>query len=173
MSTSIALGLGSNIERETHLRAGVAALSRLLHAVRLSPVYDCDAVGFSGPSFFNMVVRGETDLPLAQLLSQLREIERDNGRAPNAERYSSRTLDIDLLVFGDLCLRNNQVNLPRGDILKQAYVLKPLSDIWPDGVHPVVGKTFAQLWRAFADKSVRLTPVQMLWVSGDVGGCAQ
>lgn len=167
MSTPIALGLGSNIEREPYLRSGVAALSELIHSVRVSPVYDCDAVGFSGPSFFNMVVCGSTDLPLEQLLLRLREIELKNGRAPNAERYSSRTLDIDLLVFGKRCIRNEQLTLPRGDILKQAYVLKPLSDVWPDGIHPVVGKTYRELWRDFDDKSVRLTPVQIVWADSE------
>lgn len=161
--TAIILGLGSNIEREHHLRAGVRALSSCLGNMRLSPVYDCDAVGFAGDPFLNMVVAGETSLAVDVLARKLREIELANGRAPDATRYSPRTLDIDLLTYGDVCGVVEGVTLPRPDMIEHAYVLKPLSDLLPDALHPQSGMSYRHLWQTFDATDARLQQVQLSW----------
>ncbi|OYT94965.1 MAG: 2-amino-4-hydroxy-6-hydroxymethyldihydropteridine pyrophosphokinase, partial [Pseudomonas sp. PGPPP3] len=76
----IFLGLGSNIERERHLRAGLDALAGFVDALQCSPVFESAPVGINSGPFFNLVVSGETDLPLAELDRRLKLIEADNGR---------------------------------------------------------------------------------------------
>ena len=142
--TQVFLGLGSNVERETHLQAGLEALSGFLREMRCSPVFESQPVGIKSGPFFNFVVSARTDLPLMELDRRLKFIEADNGRyAPDRKGLP---LDIDVLLFGDLAGNFDGLILPRAEILKNAFVLWPLSLIAPDRVHPGVGKNFATLW---------------------------
>ena len=152
----IFLGVGSNIDRERNIVAGLDALSALLGELQLSPVYDSSAVGFDGESFLNMVVAAETALPVGVLARRLREIEFAHGREPDATRFSSRRLDIDILTYGDLTRTTDGVELPRGEILENAFVLRPLADLAPAVLHPVAGRSYASLWQAFDEPSQRL-----------------
>ncbi|MEZ5569708.1 MAG: 2-amino-4-hydroxy-6-hydroxymethyldihydropteridine diphosphokinase [Halioglobus sp.] len=93
------LGLGSNIERERYITAGLDALHALFGELGLSSVYDSAAIGFEGAPFLNLVVRVETRMPLARLAETLRELEISHGRAPDATRFESRRLDIDILTY--------------------------------------------------------------------------
>tara|TARA_R110002110_G_scaffold61225_6_gene172119 strand:+ start:20805 stop:21305 length:501 start_codon:yes stop_codon:yes gene_type:complete len=157
------LGLGSNIERERYLVAGLDALQLLLGELALSPVYDSPAIGFDGQPFLNMVVGASTELPLAALATRLRHIETEHGRPANATRFSARQLDIDILTYGDLVGEFGGVTLPRGEILENAFVLRPLAELAPRAQHPVDGRSFAELWAAFDQRSQVLARVDFSW----------
>lgn len=154
------LGLGSNVDAERHLEAGIDALRERFGRVECSPVYRSEAVGFSGDDFLNACCRIESDLPPEALKAWLTGLEDAHGRRRDLPKFSDRTLDIDVLLFGDRVGRFGELDLPRGEILKYAHVLKPLADLAPDVVHPVTGRTIAEHWAAFeGDRSlVRIDP---------------
>jgi 2-amino-4-hydroxy-6-hydroxymethyldihydropteridine diphosphokinase len=140
------LSLGSNLEPEKHLRTALAELRARFGDIVVSPTYRCKAVGFDGPDFLNLAVAIDTDLPPAALNDWLHALEDRHGRRRDVPRFSSRTLDVDIVLYDDLVLRGDgHLELPREE-LKHAFVLKPLVDIAPDVAHPVSGKSLAQLW---------------------------
>lgn len=158
--STVYLGLGSNTERERHLCAGLDALAGILSDMRCSAVFESQAVGIESGPFFNLVVSGQTDMPLLELDRRLKFIEADNGRyAPDRKGLP---LDIDVLMFDDLNGTFDGLVLPRAEILKNAFVLWPLSLLAPDLVHPGQGKVMAQLWRE-ADIQQVLAPVPFEW----------
>ena len=144
------LSIGSNIEPERHVRAAVAALPARYGELILSPVYQTPAVGFDGADFYNLVIGLDTEESAEQLAAACREIETDQGRTRGAQRFSARTLDIDLLTLGSV-IRDNVPILPRDEILKYAFALKPLVDVAPDERHPTDGRRYADIWAAFPD----------------------
>lgn len=158
--TPVYLGLGSNSERELHLSAGLDALAGLLQGMRCSTVFESQAVGIKSGPFFNLVVTGLTDLPLLELDRRLKFIEADNGRY--APERKGLPLDIDVLMYGDLHGNFDGLVLPRAEILKNAFVLWPLSLIAPELVHPGTGKSMAQLWQQAQIDQV-LEPVPFTW----------
>ena len=157
--STVYLGLGSNVERETHLCAGLEALAGILDDMRCSPVFESQAVGIKSGPFYNLVVTGQTRLPLMELDRRLKFIEADNGRyAPDRKGLP---LDIDVLMFDDLNGTFDGLVLPRAEILKNAFVLWPLSLIAPDVVHPGMGKPLAELWaQARIDQMLRPVPFE-------------
>ncbi|QSB20645.1 2-amino-4-hydroxy-6-hydroxymethyldihydropteridine diphosphokinase [Pseudomonas sp. 15A4] len=158
--TRIFLGLGSNIERERHLCAGLDALAGFLTDMTCSPVFESHPVGIKSGPFFNLVVSALTDLPLTELDRRLKFIEADNGRyAPDRKGLP---LDIDVLLYGEQVGNFDGLILPRAEILKNAFVLWPLSLIAPQRLHPEVGVSFDQLW-AEANIDQKLWPVAFEW----------
>ncbi|TLX59726.1 2-amino-4-hydroxy-6-hydroxymethyldihydropteridine diphosphokinase [Stutzerimonas nosocomialis] len=158
--TPVLLGLGSNIARESHLLAGLEALSEVLSGMRCSPVFESLAVGIRSDNFYNLVVHGFTALPLLELDRRLKFIEADNGRyAPDRKGLP---LDIDVLTYADLAGQFDGLLLPRPEILKNAFVLWPLALLAPDTRHPGAGRTFAELWAA-ASIDQQLWPVPFQW----------
>lgn len=127
---------------------------------QISPVYETVAEGFSGPDFLNLVAGYRTRLPAAALISLLADIENSLGRVRGTEKFSSRSIDIDLLTYGDEVVTVCGKHLPREDVLDYAFVLKPLADVAPHQLHAATGKSFSQHWREFAPK-----PRQMRQVS--------
>lgn len=157
------LGVGSNIERERYIVAGLDALQGLFGELAISPVYDNPAVGFEGQPFLNLVVGVQTDLGVGELARRLRHIETEHGRPGNATRFSPRHLDIDLLTCDDLVGTIDGVELPRGEILENAFVLCPLAELAPHDVHPVAGKSYSALWAAFDREAQPLKRVAFYW----------
>jgi len=161
--TPVFLGLGSNVERERNLFLGLEALQKMFGELTLSPVYDSVAVGFDGDPFLNLVVAVQTELELIEMAQRLRQIETDFGRPPNAQRYSARHLDIDVLTFGDAVGVYSGIVLPREEILEQAFVLRPLAELAPNALHPARRVSYAQLWESFEENAGQLTEVEFRW----------
>lgn len=154
---TVYLGLGSNIDAEKNLRLAVSELRRLFGTLTVSPVYSSAAVGFDGPDFLNLVVALVTDAPPRELLRDIERIHEMAGRSRGPDKYSSRPLDIDLLLYGDTVDPSPPLRLPRRDILEYGFVLRPLADIAPDLVHPVTGRTIGEHWREFDSERHPLT----------------
>jgi 2-amino-4-hydroxy-6-hydroxymethyldihydropteridine diphosphokinase len=155
----IYISLGSNIDRDQNTRAGIRALRQRFGELELSSVYESEAVGFEGDAFYNMVIACEVDEDVHSVNRALAQIEDAHGRDRSGPRFSSRTLDLDLLLYDDLVLDENGLRLPRDEILKNAFVLWPLAEIAPQLVHPVTGKTYAELWANFDKSRERLAPI--------------
>jgi 2-amino-4-hydroxy-6-hydroxymethyldihydropteridine diphosphokinase len=145
--TEVFVGIGSNVEPEKHVRMAVQMLRARFGSLRLSPVYRNCAVGFVGDDFLNLVTAFDTDLGVDDLNAALDAIELAGGRRRGAARFSPRTLDLDLLLYGERV--DPQEKLPRPEVLKYSFVLKPLADIAPDERHPLTGQTYAELWASF------------------------
>ncbi len=160
----IYISVGSNIEPAHYLRQANVALTRALGELTLSPVYQSEAVGFEGEHFLNMVIGADTDLAIEELVSLLKQIELDNGRKPGAKKFSARTLDLDLLLYDDVVC-SSPIELPRAEILHNAFVLWPLADVAPTRCHPLNGTRFNALWSQFDKPSQRLWPVDFVWDS--------
>ena len=142
------LSLGSNIEPERHLRAAIAELRARFGNVLVSPVYRSAAVGFDGPDFLNLAAAIDTDLDPPALDAWLHALEDRHGRRRDVPRYASRTLDVDIVLIDDLVVEGpGHLRIPRPE-LREAFVLKPLSDIAPDVRDPVSGSTLAELVRS-------------------------
>ena len=171
------VGVGSNIEREHNIRSGVKALYQAFGLLRLSSVYDSKAVGFSGDAFYNLVARFETELDVQAVADRLRAIEDGHQRRRDGSRFSSRTLDIDLLLYDDCILDGPDLRLPREEILHSAFVLAPLAEIAPELHHPLCNKSYAELWQQFDHASQPMIRLEdFRWhqpesaLAGDVDG---
>ena len=144
------LSLGSNVEPEHHLRLAAEALRERFPDVRFSPVYRTAAIGFDGPDFLNAGAVLTSDLQPVELDAWLHALEDAQGRDRSGPRFSSRTLDIDLVFFDDCILRGpGNLQLPRPE-LQHAFVLRPLVDLVPAYRDPVSGHTLDTLWRDVA-----------------------
>ncbi len=141
------LSLGSNIDAERNLHSAVKALRSQFGDVLLSPIYQTTAVGFDGDDFLNAAARLETGLEPAALDAWLHALEDSHGRRRDVPRFSSRPLDIDLLLYDNLVLKGRgNLELPRPELAEQAFVLRPMLDIAPQCVHPTIGRTLREIW---------------------------
>ena len=156
---TIYISLGSNIDREKNTRAGVEALERAFGELNLSSVYESEAVGFEGDAFYNMVIACDSNIPVHETNQILRDIENANDRDRSGPKFSSRTLDLDLLLYDDLILDDQGLKLPRGEILTNAFVLWPLAEIAPHLKHPETGVSYADIWSAFDKSKQDLKPI--------------
>ncbi len=154
------VGIGSNIEKHRHIQAAIVALSHLDPELRLSTIYECPAVGFSGESFFNLIVEMQTSLTLEQFSQVLRDIEYQLGRSADAQKMQDRTIDLDIILFGDH-VSDKKPRIPRDDIYKYPFVIQPLYELCPDLVIPDDGRSVREVWQT-SELSIDLTKVA-LW----------
>lgn len=146
------ISIGSNIDKEVNIPSSLKALSKAFGDIQLSSLYQTEPVGFVGDSFYNLVVRFKSPLSAKEVAKQLRQIELEHGRTRESQKFSARTLDLDLILYGDQVISDGRLQIPRDEIERYRFVLEPLAEIAPDEKHPVSGKTYRELWQQF-DKS--------------------
>ncbi|WP_296898383.1 2-amino-4-hydroxy-6-hydroxymethyldihydropteridine diphosphokinase [Thiohalocapsa sp.] len=144
------ISVGSNMDRERSIRGAIADLRAAFGPLVVSPVYETEAVGFEGEPFYNLVVGFDTPLGVAAINQTLRNIEDAHGRVRGPNKFAPRTLDLDLLTWGEATGILDGYELPRDEILKYAFVLAPLADVAPHERHPVDGRSYAELWAEMA-----------------------
>ena len=159
--TRVHVSIGSNLQPRRHIAQALELLKASFGRIDASPVYETRAVGFDGDNFLNLVVGFDTDMTLDQVEHVLDDIERQCGRTRSRQRFAPRTMDLDLLLYGDLVRHDDDRDIPRGEIESYAFVLKPLSDLVPDGIHPETGQTFREMWRSASFEG------QALWPAGE------
>ena len=147
------VSVGSNIERERNIRAALRELREMFGDIIVSPLYETEAVGFRGDAFLNLVVGFDSDLAPATLHRLMREIEARHGRERSGGKFAARTLDLDLLTYGDVITDEGGKSLPRDEILRYAFVLAPLADVAGDELHPELGETYRTLWERFVQRN--------------------
>lgn len=165
--TRVYIGIGSNIERERHIATALDRLDLLFDNLTVSPVYESEAIGFNGALFLNLVVGADTELELADVLAAIRAIESDNGNSGQQPKFSARSLDLDLLIYGDYCGTGFGTALPRADITDYAYTLWPLVDIAAYELHPHLQISYRELRLQFGDTQ-KLWPVPFIWRGADL-----
>jgi len=151
---------GSNINPLVNLRTALTALKRRIGSFRQSRAYRNASQGFEGPEFVNLVIGFETELTLTEVLSILQAVEALCGRPRKAPRFAPRSLDLDLLLYGEMVCATPAVTLPRPDLVKRAYMLGPLAEIAPELVHPTLKQSIGELWRGFDQAAQPLAPVE-------------
>ena len=140
MRHKVFVGIGSNINKKENIRSCIKIIQKEFETLNISPVYETQAMGFKGPNFYNCVCSFMTTKDIYDLKHYLNTIELNHGRNLNETKFSSRTLDIDILYFDDLILNDEKVQIPRKEILKFDFVLLPLNDLSPEFIHPELGK---------------------------------
>lgn len=169
MSTRIYISVGTNIDPERNLQSGLSELSYYFDDLLLSSVYESEAVGFEGSNFLNMVVAADTTLSISDVVSLFKKIEQENGRLAGAKKFAPRTLDLDLLLYGEV-VSLEPVELPRDEILKNAFVLWPMAELAPHLIHPLVKQSYETLWADYDKAQQKLWPVPFTWVADSVRG---
>jgi 2-amino-4-hydroxy-6-hydroxymethyldihydropteridine diphosphokinase len=146
---AVYVAAGSNVEPERHLALAASELRREFPDVRFSPWYRNRAVGFEGDDFINLVAGFTTDLPVEEVVARFQAIEALCGRPPGAPRWAPRSMDLDILLYGELLRNEPRLKLPRPDLLKRPFMLGPLAALAPELVHPTEKVSIAELWQRF------------------------
>ncbi|MCP3673091.1 MAG: 2-amino-4-hydroxy-6-hydroxymethyldihydropteridine diphosphokinase [Gammaproteobacteria bacterium] len=159
--TQVFLGIGSNIDKENAIPEALVILENQFGKLVISPTFESESVGFNGDNFYNLVVSFYTAFSLQEVVSRYKAIEDQLGRDRSGPKFSARSLDIDPLLYGDL-ICDEPVELPRGEVLENAYVLWPLSILAPDHKHPLTGRSFSDHWQSY-DNNQKLWQVETSW----------
>ncbi|MGJ7456416.1 2-amino-4-hydroxy-6-hydroxymethyldihydropteridine diphosphokinase [Halomonas sp. MA07-2] len=160
----VTVSIGSNIERDRHVRACLDGLADTFGTLLISRVFESEPVGFEdGRNFYNLVTAFESDWSVGELQAWCKALEFANGRRKDSPKFSPRTLDIDLLTVGERTGEHDGVALPRDEIHHHAFVLQPMAELLPDGRHPESGETYAALWADFDSGGQRLWAVDFTW----------
>jgi len=158
-AVDVYLSAGSNIQPEANLRLACEGLASDFGRLTLSSVYRTAAVGFDGDDFLNMVIGFSTDEQPEDIIARLEELHVEAERVRQKNPFSPRTLDLDLLLYGDLVRHN--LKLPHDDIEKYGFVLRPLAEIAPELRHPVTGVTMREAWDGFDQSGQEMNKVDL------------
>lgn len=158
------VSVGSNVDKEKHTKAGLDGMYLAFGELLLSSVFESESVGFEGNNFYNLVIKARTTLSITQVCVVLKQIEKDNKRQSVEKKFAPRTLDLDLLLY-DCQVTTGAIELPRPEVLYNAFVLKPLAEIAPDEIHPVVKESYANLWQKYDKSQQRLWAIKFEWSS--------
>lgn len=145
------VAVGGNVEPLKYLDRALGLIEDAFGALRISPAYRNKAVGFEGEDFVNLVVGFTTSLSPAQVRERLQAIEAQCDRPPSALKWAPRTMDLDILLYGELLSDEPGLKLPRPDLVRRAYMLKPMVDLAPDLPHPTLHQTMRDLWAQLDD----------------------
>ena len=163
--TRVYAGLGSNVDKDKNIPAGLNTLASHFSPLVISTVYESEPLGFDGDNFYNLVIGFDTDLSALEVVRIFKSIETSSGRLPSSQNVSSQTishtLDIDLLLFGDLIQHDDQIDVPRSDIKQYSFVICPLAEIAGDFKHPETGLSFADMWQSFDKDRHQINPVNL------------
>ncbi|RJX67391.1 2-amino-4-hydroxy-6-hydroxymethyldihydropteridine diphosphokinase [Vibrio sinensis] len=154
------IGIGTNIDREKHIEAALDELKALGTAIRISTIYECEAVGFESDAFYNLVAEVKTQLTLTDFSQALRRIENKWGREENAAKFQPRTLDLDIILFGEH-VSVQKPELPRRDIYNYSFVIQPLNELCPELIVPGDGRSVREIWQE--SKNIESMTVVTLW----------
>ena len=158
--SKVYVSVGSNIDRERNVERALADLRQTYGELEQSRTYETQSVGFNGDPFYNLVVAFSTDESPQNVAKHLRDIEDAHGRDRSGGKFSSRNMDLDLLLYDDLVLEEEGLHLPRKEILEYAFVLWPLAEIAGEMKHPVTGFKFAAIWDQFDPTAQPMWPVE-------------
>ena len=157
------ISIGSNIDKDKNILASLHALEHHFGELTISSIYESDSVGFTGDTFYNLVVGFNSELGVKEVAKQLRQIELDNGRTRNSQKFSPRTLDLDLILYDDLIINDGRLQIPRDEIERYAFVLEPLAEIAPALKHPITHITYAELWEKFDKTNLKQKRAKPAW----------
>lgn len=150
------LGLGSNLgDRAQNLGRALRLLGDSVSVLRVSSLYETDPVGPEQPNFYNIACEIETALEPRELLEIVKDIERQVGRSPGAERWGPREIDIDILLYGDELVDEKGLTVPHPRMLERAFVLVPLAEIASRVRYPGRAETISELAQVVGDEGVR------------------
>ena len=141
------LNIGSNQDRRKNIRLALDRLQHFFNKITISSVFESPSEGFEGNDFYNVGVNVETQKSASEVINILHQIEDSIGRNRKLPKFSSRIIDLDLVLFDDQI--DEKLNIPRKDILKYAFVLAPLFELNPEGVHPEKKVPYSNLWEDF------------------------
>jgi 2-amino-4-hydroxy-6-hydroxymethyldihydropteridine diphosphokinase len=158
----IYISVGSNVDKEKHTKAGLQGMYQAFGELTLSTVFESESVGFEGNNFYNLVIKASTTLSITQVCLVLKQIEQDNKRQRGEQKFAPRTLDLDLLLY-DQEVTTQPIELPRPEVLYNAFVLKPMAEIAADVIHPVVQESYANLWQAYDKSQQKLWAIKFDW----------
>jgi 2-amino-4-hydroxy-6-hydroxymethyldihydropteridine diphosphokinase len=157
------ISIGSNIDKDKNILISLQELERHFGKLIISSIYESEPVGFTGDTFYNLVVGFNSELGVKEVAKQLRQIELDNGRTRDSQKFSARTLDLDLILYDDLILIDGRLQIPRDEIERYAFVLEPLAEIAPTLKHPISRLSYAELWEKFDKTNLKQKRVTPAW----------
>jgi 2-amino-4-hydroxy-6-hydroxymethyldihydropteridine diphosphokinase len=152
------IGIGSNIEPTKNINQAMSMLKLAFADITFSRIFESVSVGFEGSNFLNLVAKFTTQQSINEVVYKLKSIENEMGRIRGSKKFCDRRIDIDVLLYGQQIF-DKPVEVPRSEILENAYVLWPLSELAPELIHPGSAKNYRQLWQAFNKETQQLTPV--------------
>jgi 2-amino-4-hydroxy-6-hydroxymethyldihydropteridine diphosphokinase len=163
--TEVYVAAGSNVDPLVNLRRALDELARHYPRLRCSRAWRNAAVGFEGDDFVNLVIGFDTDEDPDTVIGRLHEAEARCGRSRNAPKWAPRSMDLDILLYGQRVCDQRGLVLPRPDLARRAYMLRPAAELAPDFVHPTLGLTLGALWGQFDHAAHPMQPVALDWPS--------
>ncbi|MEN9597453.1 MAG: hypothetical protein RL236_1887 [Pseudomonadota bacterium] len=158
------ISIGSNIDKDKHIPASLDALNVHFGKLSISSIYESAPIGFIGNTFYNLVVGFNSQLKVKEVAKILHQIELDNGRTRDSQKFSSRTLDLDLILYDALVINDGTLQLPRDEIERYAFVLEPLAEIAPNLKHPISSLTYTNLWKTFDKTNLDQQRILPTWI---------